>query len=53
LSKDGSNKEYLFSLYSTKINPIVLEEVLELKFDSVALERWHGGRRVCSHTSTK
>lgn len=28
LSNHGSNKEYLFSLYSTKINPVILKEAL-------------------------
>lgn len=46
MSKNGSNREYLFSLYSTKLNPERLEEALKIKFDSVALERWHGERRV-------
>ncbi|WPC42798.1 hypothetical protein [Clostridium sp. JS66] len=46
MSKNGSNKEYLFSLYSTMLNPKRLEEALKIKFDSIALEMWHGERRV-------
>ncbi|MFL0250630.1 hypothetical protein ACJDT4_09380 [Clostridium neuense] len=46
MSKNGSNKEYLFSLYSAKLNSRRLEETLKLNFDAIALEKWHEGRRV-------
>lgn len=46
MSKNGSNKEYLFSLYSAKLNPANLEETLKVKFDNTVLEKWYGGRRV-------
>lgn len=45
MSFDGSNKEYIFSLY-TKLCPSKLETVLGLKFQELHLERIYENRRV-------
>lgn len=44
MSIEGSNKEYIFSLY-TKLCPSRLENTLGLKFDDIFIERQHGDKR--------